>query len=152
MIPVSRPYPPARDVRWLNPPSPQTQPIASTKSLNRAGVSICSPARASREPGLLQNYPEISGPKMVVRAGRMSGQQCCWISRYLAVVGKRRRIISRSPPPDPKNAGSPHWHPTIQSLSIRQIVAGLWLKYGVSRAKISASSRRKITSHDATIC
>jgi hypothetical protein len=30
-------------------------------------------------------------------------------------------------PSDQKNAGSPHWHPAIQRLTIRQNVAGLWL-------------------------
>jgi hypothetical protein len=33
--------------------------------------------------------------------------------------------------PNYMNAGSPHWHPTIQELPECQNVAGLWLKYGV---------------------
>jgi len=50
------------------------------------------------------------------------------------------------------NAGSPLWHPTILSLSIRQNVAGLWLKCGAKSPKSAASSRRKNKRADATIC
>jgi hypothetical protein len=49
------------------------------------------------------------------------------------------------------DAGSPHWHPAIQCLLIRQIVAGLWLKYGANSPKIGASLRRKNKPRDATI-
>jgi hypothetical protein len=70
------------------------------------------------------------------------------------LVGHRKRTKDHLSiaPPDQKNAGSPHWHPTIHSSSIRQNVAGLWLKYGARPAKTTASLRRKISSRDATIC
>jgi hypothetical protein len=54
--------------------------------------------------------------------------------------------------PTPMNTGSPHWHPAIQRLLIRQNVAGLWLKCGAEAPKIEASSRRKNKKLDATIC
>jgi hypothetical protein len=48
----------------------------------------------------------------------------------------------------------PHRHPTIQTLTNCQNVAGLWLKYGVrhanSRLRARAASQRK-KMHDATI-
>jgi len=37
--------------------------------------------------------------------------------------------------PNQKNAGSPHWHPTIHCVDVRQNVAGLWLKYGAKCRK-----------------
>ncbi|MGH6777711.1 MAG: hypothetical protein ACRECL_06850 [Bradyrhizobium sp.] len=37
--------------------------------------------------------------------------------------------------PNQKNAGNPHWHPTIQCVAVCQNVAGLWLKYGAKDGK-----------------
>src|SRR5215831_20654921 len=54
-----------------------------------------------------------------------------------SAIRNRRRVHVR--PPIPKiahsehlNAGSPHRHPTMQTLTNCQNVAGLWLKYGVA--------------------
>jgi hypothetical protein len=80
-----------------------------------------------------------------------------------SAIRNRRRVLDR--PPIPKiahsqhlNAGSPHRHPTMQTLTNCQNVAGLWLKYGVAppmasqwlageRARFAAQKKR----HDATI-
>ena len=60
-------------------------------------------------------------------------------------------FVIGSPIPNHLNADSPHWHPAIQCLLIRQIVAGLWLKYGAKSPKIGANLRRENKPRDATI-
>jgi hypothetical protein len=58
---------------------------------------------------------------------------------------RKRRLISGRRSLTKLNAGSPHWHPAIQSVTIRQNVAGLWLKYGAkSPKKPGVSAPQKI--------
>jgi hypothetical protein len=50
-------------------------------------------------------------------------------------LGRQERAMGEIADPNQKNAGSPHWHPTIQCVDLRQNVVGLWLKYGAKCRK-----------------
>jgi hypothetical protein len=50
-------------------------------------------------------------------------------------LGCQERTMGEIADPNQKNAGSPHWHPTIQCIDLLQNVVGLWLKYGAKYRK-----------------
>jgi hypothetical protein len=54
--------------------------------------------------------------------------------------------------PTPELPAAPTGIRRFNSQIVCQIVAGLWLKYGVEPSKIEALSRRKNKTRDATIC
>src|SRR5215472_12384377 len=94
MIPASRPYPPPRDVLWLNPQSPQFPPIAFQETSARLQSAL--PQADQRKPGRC-NAVRKSG---AWKPAGIGNNKAVKISRYLTANRSERWVRKGSPVPD----------------------------------------------------
>src|SRR5581483_11792996 len=80
MIPASRPYPPPRDVLWLNPQSPQFLPLASDKTSARRWSAFPRANQRDRRGALFVRVTGALGP-----AG-IGNNSAVRISRYVTAT------------------------------------------------------------------
>jgi hypothetical protein len=90
-------------------------------------------SKAQRQAGITNNYD--------VQISR------CFLGRKEKAPGSWKTPIPRE-----MNAASPHLAFGDSVLTLRQNVAGLWLKYGVKSSNTWTFSQRRIPVDDATIC
>src|ERR1700755_44952 len=91
MIPVSRPYPPPRDVLWLNPQSPQFLPLAFDKTFARRRPALPQADQRDWRNALLSWNQEALGP-----AG-IGNNSAVKISRYVTATRGNGAFVQARP-------------------------------------------------------